>query len=261
MATIDDLTPEEIEGFVQRLTAPGFDGNVEAVVGHLPRDVRGKILERAGYVRWEGWVKQTNDGHDHIFLDGQWVTLLRERFEKEADDRSYLAYLDHRRRPLPEVTEGKTTSYYEYGQHLASHGIGMHELSRWRDRADNVGPDLHLIPEFMRGYLGDEAFREWKTEREKHDKLMQERIDAGKLIDAATCQLAWCYAQVLDPYCDGLKIPEGGDCVGCEYFVKAPDSETWVHLRDLPEMTREMVLTRMHDDPGWAETPVWTVPF
>jgi hypothetical protein len=229
MATIDDLTPEEIEGFVQRLTAPGFDGNVEAVVGHLPRDVRGKILERAGYVRWEGWVKQTNDGHDHIFLDGQWVTLLRERFEKEADDRSYLAYLDHRRRPLPEVTEGKTTSYYEYGQHLASHGIGMHELSRWRDRADNVGPDLHLIPEFMRGYLGDEAFREWKTEREKHDKLMQERID--------------------------------GDCVGCEYFVKAPDSETWVHLRDLPEMTREMVLTRMHDDPGWAETPVWTVPF
>ena len=72
----------------------------------------------------------------------------------------------------------------------------------------------------------------------EHKKLMDERRAAGKLIDPATAVITWHWAQVLDPYGDGLEIPEEGDCVG---RFRAPDSDIWVEFPDLPDATREEI--------------------
>jgi hypothetical protein len=76
-----------------------------------------------------------------------------------------------------------------------------------------------------------------KYDSDKYREIAQARIDAGKLIDPKTAKLDWGWAQVLDPYGDGLEIPEEGDCVGREYFLRAPGSDVWVNTSDLPGAT------------------------
>lgn len=66
--------------------------------------------------------------------------------------------------------------------------------------------------------------------------LHQERLAAGRLIDPATAEIMWWWAETLDPYGDGGLPPEA-QCVGREWFARSPDGD-WVSFSDLPEETR-----------------------
>jgi len=79
-----------------------------------------------------------------------------------------------------------------------------------------------------------------KYDSEEYRKFEQERIDAGKLIDPRTAEFVWGgWAQVVDPYGVLDEISEEADCVGRVYFLRAPGSDVWVHISDLPKATCE----------------------
>jgi hypothetical protein len=84
-----------------------------------------------------------------------------------------------------------------------------------------------------------------KSDDNEHQKLMAMRIAAGRLIDPETAEITWRYACMFDPYSDGLDIPEELQVVGREEFVRAPGTESWVHLRELPESSRAIILRRL----------------
>ena len=69
-------------------------------------------------------------------------------------------------------------------------------------------------------------------------KLKEERLEEGRKIDPATAEVKWTYAEIGDPYGDGIELPEDWQ-VGREYFARRPGSEVWVSFRDLPDATRE----------------------
>jgi hypothetical protein len=79
----------------------------------------------------------------------------------------------------------------------------------------------------------------------EHRELMAVRIAAGKLIDPETVEITWRYACMFDPYNDGLDISEELQQVGREHFVRTSGAESWVHINDLPETAREIILQRL----------------
>jgi len=80
----------------------------------------------------------------------------------------------------------------------------------------------------------------------EHRALVAMRIAAGKLIDPQTAEITWRYACMFDPYNDGLDVPEELQQVGREEFVRTLGADSWVHVRDLPETAREIILRRIH---------------
>ena len=86
-----------------------------------------------------------------------------------------------------------------------------------------------------------------KTE---YDRRMEERRAAGLLIDPSTAEIDWNYAQTLDPYSDGLPLLPQEEQVGREYFARAPDSDIWVCVGDLPDATRDAIWKRFENTKG-----------
>ena len=78
----------------------------------------------------------------------------------------------------------------------------------------------------------------------EYDRRMEERRAAGLSIDPSTAQIEWWYAQTLDPYGDGLPLLPGTEQIDREYFARAPDSDIWVSVHDLPGATREAIRNR-----------------
>jgi hypothetical protein len=74
-----------------------------------------------------------------------------------------------------------------------------------------------------------------KYDSDEYRALMEKRKAAGRLIDPQTCEMAWWYAQTLDPYGDGLELAPEEYQVGREYFVRAPGSDTVVLVEDLSD--------------------------
>ena len=81
-----------------------------------------------------------------------------------------------------------------------------------------------------------------KTE---YDKRMEERRAASLLIDPSTAAIEWWYAQTLDPYDDRLPLLPELEQVGREYVARAPDSDIWVSVGDLPDATRDAIWNRI----------------
>jgi hypothetical protein len=77
--------------------------------------------------------------------------------------------------------------------------------------------------------------------REEYLKFKEERVAAGKLIDPKTADFFWCWAQVADPYGVHEDFPKELDCIGREYFLRAPGSDIWVCIDDLPDEARDEV--------------------
>jgi hypothetical protein len=75
----------------------------------------------------------------------------------------------------------------------------------------------------------------------EYNRRMEERRAAGLSIDPSTAEIDWNYAQTLDPYCDGLPLLPQEEQVGREYFARAPGSDIWVCLGDLPDATRDAI--------------------
>ena len=78
-----------------------------------------------------------------------------------------------------------------------------------------------------------------KYDSEEYRKFEQERIDAGKLIDLNTAILDWGWGYIVDVYGVLDDLHEEEKCVGRVYFLRAPDSDIWVNIYDLPEETRD----------------------
>jgi len=85
-----------------------------------------------------------------------------------------------------------------------------------------------------------------KYNSDEYRSFEQERRAAGKLIDPATAEMTWGWAQVLDPYgVLGGDLPEEAHCVGRAYFVRGPNSGIWVDIQDLPDATLHEVRQRL----------------
>jgi hypothetical protein len=86
-----------------------------------------------------------------------------------------------------------------------------------------------------------------KTE---YDRRMEERRAAGLLIDPSTAEINWTYALTLDPYGDGLPLHPEEEQSGREYFARAPDSDIWVWVGDLPDATQDAIWKRFENMKG-----------
>ena len=78
----------------------------------------------------------------------------------------------------------------------------------------------------------------------EYDRRMEERRAAGVLLDPSTAEIDWNWAQTLDPYGDGLPLLPQAEQIGREYFARAPDSDIWVSVHDLPDATRDAIWER-----------------
>jgi hypothetical protein len=84
----------------------------------------------------------------------------------------------------------------------------------------------------------------------EYNRRMEERRAAGLSIDPLTAEIDWNYAQTLDPYGDGLPLLPQLEQVGREYFARAPDSDIWVSVHDLPDATRDAIWNRFENTEG-----------
>jgi hypothetical protein len=84
-----------------------------------------------------------------------------------------------------------------------------------------------------------------RTPREEAE-IEQWLKEEGLKIDPETAEVDWWYVQTVDPYgvLDKWELPEEFDCVGREYFARAPGSDVWVWFGDLPEQTVERLRQR-----------------
>ena len=65
------------------------------------------------------------------------------------------------------------------------------------------------------------------------------RRAVGLQIDPETAEVDWAYRETLDPYGDGIDLPEEyRGHVGRAYFARSPGSDIWIAFCDLPEATR-----------------------
>jgi hypothetical protein len=108
--------------------------------------------------------------------------------------------------------------------------------------------DLSEPPERWRVHNG-RVNRDGISEAE-YNRRMEERRAAGLLIDPSTAEIDWNYAQTLDPYDDGLPLLPQAEQVGREYFARAPGSDIWVCLGDLPDATRDAIWERFEKTKG-----------
>jgi len=65
------------------------------------------------------------------------------------------------------------------------------------------------------------------------------RRAVGLQVDPETAEVDWAYRETLDPYGDGIDLPEEyRGHVGRAYFARSPGSDIWIAFCDLPEATR-----------------------
>jgi hypothetical protein len=84
-----------------------------------------------------------------------------------------------------------------------------------------------------------------KHDSEEYRKFQHEHIAAGKLIDPSTAKLSWGWGDILDVY-EVLDDAEEQPCIGRVYFLRAPDSDIWVNIYDLPTNTCDEFRRRLH---------------
>jgi hypothetical protein len=84
----------------------------------------------------------------------------------------------------------------------------------------------------------------------EYKRRMEERRAAGLLLDPSAAEIDWNYAQTLDPYGDGLPLLSQEEQVGREYFARAPGSDIWICVGDLPDATRDAIWKRFENTKG-----------
>jgi hypothetical protein len=84
----------------------------------------------------------------------------------------------------------------------------------------------------------------------EYKRRMEERGAAAEIIDPTTAEFEWWYGDALDPYGDGLPLFPFEEQVGREYFARAPGSDIWVRVDDLPDTTRDAIWERFENTKG-----------
>jgi hypothetical protein len=93
----------------------------------------------------------------------------------------------------------------------------------------------------------------------EYDRRMKERRAAGLLLDPSIAKIDWTYAHTCDPYNDGLAFHPQEEQLGREYFARAPGSDIWVCVHDLPDATRDAIWERFGI--GIDADLDWEIPF
>jgi hypothetical protein len=65
------------------------------------------------------------------------------------------------------------------------------------------------------------------------EMFLASRKEAALKIDPETAEVFWTYGLVGDPYGVHDLLPEE-ECIGRNYFARAPGSDIWVSFDDLP---------------------------
>jgi hypothetical protein len=84
----------------------------------------------------------------------------------------------------------------------------------------------------------------------EYKRRTEERRAAGLLLDPSTAEIDWNYALNQDPYGDGLPLLPQEEQSGREYFARAPGSDIWVNVGDLPDATRDAIWKRFENTKG-----------
>src|SRR3954447_7456002 len=79
---------------------------------------------------------------------------------------------------------------------------------------------------------------------EKTKAWLAIRKEAARSINPATAEIFWTYGQVMDPY-RIKQLSAEYDCVGRNYFARAPGSDVWVAFDDLPKSVVDEFWERM----------------
>jgi hypothetical protein len=87
-----------------------------------------------------------------------------------------------------------------------------------------------------------------KIDSDEYKKLEDERRLVGEQIDPATAEVTCWHADYFDPYGDGLEHEVVGGGYGRQHYVRAPGSDYYVFIDDLPESRAEEVRRRIDDD-------------
>jgi hypothetical protein len=75
-------------------------------------------------------------------------------------------------------------------------------------------------------------------------EFLAQRRQAGLQIDAETAEIEWGSGNIQDPYGIG-EDPEGMGCSGKLLFARAPGSDVWVYVEELPKTTAKALLERI----------------
>jgi hypothetical protein len=81
----------------------------------------------------------------------------------------------------------------------------------------------------------------------EYDRRMEERRTAGLLIDPSTAEIGCWHAEIEDPYNDGLPFLPQASQIGRTCFARAPGSDIWVGIGDLPDATRDAIWKRIEN--------------
>jgi hypothetical protein len=183
-----------------------------------------------------------------------------EAREKEYDDDLFAGLVAYVRGQPHEITPG--TALAERAKQLAAEDPTILKDQKrllaavrgWSqpDEAELLEPPLGWLVHNGRVNRDCITKTEW-------DRRMEERRIAGLLIDPSTAEIGRWAAETLDPYNDGLPLLPQHELVGRAYFVRAPDSDIWVRIGDLPDATADAILKRLGRQPARAEDD--DVPF
>jgi hypothetical protein len=88
---------------------------------------------------------------------------------------------------------------------------------------------------------GEAAVKAWRALCKENEPAVKEwlalRKEAGLKIDPETAEVCWSYVELSDPYGIYPERPDGYRCIGRDYFARAPGSDIWVWVGDLPKAT------------------------
>ncbi len=99
---------------------------------------------------------------------------------------------------------------------------------------------------------------EAENSQDTHQQLdvkqwLQIRKDAGLMIDPETAELTWWHAEEFDPYGVRDDLPdELRGIIGRQHFARAPGTDVWVWVYDLPQPAKDRVLERIFETPGFV---------
>lgn len=65
------------------------------------------------------------------------------------------------------------------------------------------------------------------------------RRAVGQLIDPEMAEVNWWHVEMADPYGDYAELPPHFQCTGRAHFARAPGTDVWIELADLPDATYE----------------------
>jgi hypothetical protein len=169
------------------------------------------------------------EADDNLFINI--VAFVRDQphhIERDTIDETWANYASQLAAEDPNILDDQYRLLVALGDCARKEAESLGSSERWRIHYRRINRDCISKAEF--------------------ERRMEKRRAAGLLIDPATAEIGWWYAHYFDPYEDGLPLfPEQAHVSDRECFARAPDSDIWVFVDDLPKATGDAIWKRLHD--------------